>query len=183
MFLSSAMNFVSFLFVFVFVVVFSFALALSLLSASVQCYKGGTAERTITWLPGILWHLQVTIFSFARASRILILYYEKWLIINSAIFSNSCPVIAEMHLLSQRFPWRAVNSQWARGRKVSNLICWVQTHRGRVVFLLLASFPTVFFTTQEHSTTIPLQPFEEDEISRFLCQMNFWGKTVLHIYG
>ena len=37
----------SFCFFFV-VVVFSFALALSLLSASVQCYKGGTAERTIT---------------------------------------------------------------------------------------------------------------------------------------
>ena len=155
MFLSSAMNFVSFLFVFVVVVVFSFALALSLLSASVQCYKGGTAERTITWLPNLS-RLQVTIFSFARerASLILILYYEKCLIINSAIFSNSCPVIAEMHILSRRFPWRAVNSQWARGRKVSNLICWVQTHRGRVVFLLLASFPTVFFTTQEHSTTI-----------------------------
>ena len=54
MFLSSAMNFVSFLFVFVFVVVFSFALVLSLLSASVQCYKGGTAERTITWLPNFV---------------------------------------------------------------------------------------------------------------------------------
>ena len=53
-FLSSAMNFVFFLFVFFFVVVFSFALALSLLSASVQCYKGGTAERTITWLPNFV---------------------------------------------------------------------------------------------------------------------------------
>ena len=153
MFLSSAMKFVSFLFVFVFVVVFSFALALSLLSASVQCYKGEQPNARLSDYQ-ILSRLQVTIFSFARASRILILYYEKWLIINSAIFSNSCPVIAEMHILSQRFPWRAVNSQCACGRKVSNLICWVQTHRGRVVFLLLASFPTVFFTTQEHSTTI-----------------------------
>ena len=42
-------------------------------------------------------------FARARASLILILYYGKWLIINSAIFSNSCPVIAEMHILSQRF--------------------------------------------------------------------------------
>ena len=151
MFLSSSMNFVSFLFVFV--VVFSFALALSLLSASVQCYKGEQPNARSRDYQ-ILSRLQVTIFSFARALRILILYYEKWLIINSAIFSHSCPVIAEMNLVSQRFPWKAVNSQWARGRKVSKLICWVQTHRGRVVFLLLASFPAVFFTTQEHSTTI-----------------------------
>ena len=45
-----------------------------------------------------------------------------------------------------------MNSQWARGRKWV-IIGSVQTHRGRVVFLLVASFPTIFFTTQEHSTT------------------------------
>ena len=39
-------------------------------------------------------------FARERASLILILYYGKWLIINSAIFSNSCPVIAEMHILN-----------------------------------------------------------------------------------
>ena len=57
-----------------------------------------THDHVITKFSRIL---QVTIFFFARArtSLILILYYGKWLIINSAIFSNSCPVITEMHIL------------------------------------------------------------------------------------
>ena len=58
-------------------------------------------------------------FARARASLILILYCEKWLIINSVILLNSCTVVAEMHILSWRFSSRAVNSQWARGSKMS----------------------------------------------------------------
>ena len=50
-------------------------------------------------------HLQVTTSPFARvrASLILILYSEKWLIINSSIFSISSTVFGEMHILSWRF--------------------------------------------------------------------------------
>ena len=39
-------------------------------------------------------------FARARASLILILYNKKWLIINSAIFSNSFTVFAEMNILT-----------------------------------------------------------------------------------
>ena len=67
-----------------------------------------------------IYRLPFFFFARARAWLILILYYEKRLIINSAIFSNSCTVISEIHILSWRFSWRAVNSQWARGRKMSN---------------------------------------------------------------
>ena len=73
----------------------SFALALSLLSASVYWYARSRDYQIFS-------HLQVIIFSFARARAllILILYYKKWLIINNALFSNSCTVIAEMPISS-----------------------------------------------------------------------------------
>ena len=75
----------------------------SVIGVSVMVVGGNsrTHDHVITKFSRIL---QVTIFfARARASLILILYYGKWLIINSAIFSNSCPVIAEMHILSLRF--------------------------------------------------------------------------------
>ena len=101
MFFSSAMNFVSFLF-FLFVLFCQFRSSFfSVIGVSVMVVGGNsrTHDHVITKFSRIL---QVTIFFFARAraSLILILYYGKWLIINSAIFSNSCPVIAEMHILS-----------------------------------------------------------------------------------
>lgn len=101
MFFSSAMNFVCFLF-FLFVLFCQFrSSSFSVIGVSVMVVGGNsrTHDHVITKFSRIL---QVTIFFFARAraSLILILYYGKWLIINSAIFSNSCPVIAEMHILS-----------------------------------------------------------------------------------
>ena len=98
---SSAMNFVCFLF-FLFVLFCQFrSSSFSVIGVSVMVVGGNsrTHDHVITKFSRIL---QVTIFFFARAraSLILILYYGKWLIINSAIFSNSCPVIAEMHILS-----------------------------------------------------------------------------------
>ena len=101
MFFSSAMNFVCFLF-FLFVLFCQFrSSSFSVIGVSVMVVGGNsrTQDHVITKFSRIL---QVTIFFFARAraSLILILYYGKWLIINSTIFSNSCPVIAEMHILS-----------------------------------------------------------------------------------
>ena len=45
--------------------------------------------------------------------------FKEWLL-NIAIFSHSYTVISEIHILSWRFSWRAVNSQWAHGRRMSN---------------------------------------------------------------
>ena len=88
MFFSSAMNFVSFLFCFVLFCQFRSS------SFSFLCYRcqsNGSRgkqsnERSRDY--EIFSHLQVTLFFFARAraSLILILYYGKWIIINSTIF-------------------------------------------------------------------------------------------------
>ena len=97
---SSAMNFVSFLF-FLFVLFCQFrSSSFSVIGVSVMVVEGNsrTHDHGITKFSRIL--QVIFFFARARASLILILHYGKWLIINSVIFSNSCPVIAEMHILS-----------------------------------------------------------------------------------
>ena len=105
-FFSSTMNLVSFLSFFFFAFVL-FCLSLQLFLCYRRQSSGSRGERPNARSSDYQFflHVQVTIFSFerARASLILILYYEKWLIINSAILLNSCTVIAEMHILSWRF--------------------------------------------------------------------------------
>ena len=88
MFFSSAMNFVSFLF-FLFCFV-SFALALSpffVIGVKVMVVGGDSRanDHMITKFSRI-YRLPFFFFARARASLILILYYGKWLIVNSAIF-------------------------------------------------------------------------------------------------
>ena len=77
-------------------------------------------------------------------------------------------------MLSWLFSWRAVNSQLiAHGRKMSNNRQGI-TDRFRVVFLLLASFATIFYTAQEHSTTSSVRRRSDfvvlvpNEISKYL---------------
>ena len=82
------MNFVCFLF-FLFVLFCQFrSSSFSVIGVSVMVVGGNsrTHDHVIT--------------KFLAPTLIPILYYGKWLIINSAIFSNSCPVIAEMHILN-----------------------------------------------------------------------------------
>ena len=99
-FFRNELRLLSFFFWFCFV---SFALALSPFSViGVSVMVVGRNSRTHDHV--ITKFSRIYRFNFcfarARASLTLILYYGKWLIINSAIFSNSCPVIIEMHILS-----------------------------------------------------------------------------------
>ena len=98
MFFSFTMNFASFLFFFWFCFV-SFALALSpfsVIGVSVMVVGGNSRTHDHVIMKFSLTYRLPFFFSHV----ILILYYGKWLIINSAIFSNSCPVIAKMHILN-----------------------------------------------------------------------------------
>ena len=102
MFFSSAMNFASFFFFLVLFCQFHSS-SFSFLCYRCQCNGSrGKQSNARSRDYEIFSHFTGYHFFFARAraSLILILYYGKWLIINSAIFSNSCPVIAEMHILS-----------------------------------------------------------------------------------